>query len=59
VACPTYKDKGTADLVKGYLSYIVSDEGQQAAAKQAGSAPLPASVQQEAQGIVDKIKAQG
>jgi phosphate transport system substrate-binding protein len=59
VACPTYKDKGTADLVKGYLSYIISDEGQQAAAKQAGSAPLPASVQQEAQGIVDKIKAQG
>ena len=59
IACPTYKDKATADRVKGYLSYIVSDEGQQAAAKSAGSAPLADSLQQEAKGIVDKIKAQG
>ena len=59
LACPTYSDKGAADRVKGYLSYIISDEGQQAAAKAAGSAPLPASLQQEAQGIVEKIKAQG
>ena len=31
IACQTYEDQAEADLVKGYLSYIVSDEGQQAA----------------------------
>ena len=59
IACQTYDDKKTADLVKGYLSYVISSEGQDAAAKTAGSAPLPASLQQEAQGIVEKIAAKG
>ena len=59
IACPTYDDQKTADLVKGYLSYIVSDEGQQASAKTAGSAPLPASMQKDAAEIVDTIKAKG
>ena len=40
IACPTYDD-AKADLVKGFLSYVVSDEGQQAARRQRrlGSAP--------------------
>jgi phosphate transport system substrate-binding protein len=59
IACQTYEDAATADLVKGYLSYIVSDEGQNAAAESAGSAPLSDALQEEAQGIVDGIKAQG
>lgn len=54
IACPTYsKDK--ADLVKGFLSYVVGDKGQQAAAKNAGSAPIPASFATKAQKIVDSI----
>jgi phosphate transport system substrate-binding protein len=57
IACQTYDDQKTADLVKGYLSYIVSDEGQQAAAETAGSAPLPASLQEQASSIVDGISA--
>jgi phosphate transport system substrate-binding protein len=59
IACQTYEDAATADLVKGYLSYIVSDEGQDAAAETAGSAPLSDALQEEAKGIVDGIKAQG
>lgn len=59
IACQTYEDQNTADLVKGYLTYIVSDEGQQAAAETAGSAPLSDTLQEEAQGIVEGIKAQG
>ena len=31
VACQTYESADEADLVKGYLEYIVSDEGQAAA----------------------------
>jgi phosphate transport system substrate-binding protein len=58
LACPTYPDQETADLVKAYLSYIVSDEGQQAAAESAGSAPLSADLAEEAQGIVEGIAAE-
>lgn len=59
IACPTYSEKSTAELVKGYLSYVVSDEGQQAAAKTAGSAPLSRKLQQEAEDVVDRIDARG
>jgi phosphate transport system substrate-binding protein len=57
IACQTYDDANDAALVKGFLSYVVSEEGQQAAAEQAGSAPLDAELAQEAAGIVDKIAA--
>lgn len=57
IACQHY-DAKDADLVKGYLSYVVSTEGQQAAAEAAGSAPLESSLQQQAAAIVDKIAAQ-
>ncbi|MCW2856402.1 MAG: phosphate transporter substrate-binding protein [Marmoricola sp.] len=56
IACPTY-DKAKADLVKGFLSYIISTAGQAEAAKNAGSAPLPASLQAKAAAIVDTISA--
>ena len=57
IACPTYDDAKTADLVKGYLSYVVSDDGQAAAAKAAGSAPLSGTLTDEAAKQVDTIKA--
>ncbi|MBD3923483.1 phosphate ABC transporter substrate-binding protein PstS [Nocardioides cavernae] len=57
IACQTYEDQAEADLVSGYLSYIVSDEGQAAASQEAGSAPLSASVAEQAQSIVDAISA--
>jgi phosphate transport system substrate-binding protein len=57
IACQHYDDANEAAMVKGYLSYIVSDAGQQTAAEQAGSAPLEASIASEAQGIVAKIAA--
>lgn len=57
IACQTYEDANEADLVKGFLSYIVSDEGQQAAAEQAGSAPLDATLAARASEIVGAISA--
>ena len=57
IACQHYDKASDADLVKGYLSYVVSEEGQKAAAEQAGSAPLESSLQKEAASIVDKIAA--
>jgi phosphate transport system substrate-binding protein len=40
LACTQYKDANQAALVGGYLKYMVSPEGQKAAASNAGSAPL-------------------
>jgi phosphate transport system substrate-binding protein len=55
LACPTYSDSSTADTVKGYLTYVVSSEGQQAAAATAGSAPLTPKLSQKATSIISKI----
>jgi phosphate transport system substrate-binding protein len=41
MACSKYSDAAKANLVKGFLTYTTSAEGQQAAAQAAGSAPLP------------------
>jgi phosphate transport system substrate-binding protein len=57
IACPTYKDAKTANLVKGYLSYVVSSDGQAAAGKAAGSAPLSSSLSSSASSAVKKISA--
>ena len=55
IACQHYDDQGTADLVKGYLSYVLSDEGQSSAAENVGSAQLDPALQDEATGIVENI----
>jgi phosphate transport system substrate-binding protein len=56
IACPTY-DGDKADLVKAFLTYVVSTDGQQEAADNAGSAPLPDTLQQKAEEIIDSISA--
>jgi phosphate transport system substrate-binding protein len=56
IACPTY-DRAKADIVKKFLTYAISSDGQQAAADNAGSAPLPSSLQEKAQAIIDTIAA--
>ncbi|MCR4512691.1 phosphate ABC transporter substrate-binding protein PstS [Aeromicrobium sp. 50.2.37] len=40
MACESYDDAAKADLVKGWLEYVSSEQGQKEAADQAGSAPL-------------------
>jgi phosphate transport system substrate-binding protein len=58
IACPTYADKAKAELVKSYLSYVVGPDGQAAAAKTAGSAPLSDQLSTDAVAVVEKIAAQ-
>jgi phosphate transport system substrate-binding protein len=55
VGCVRYDDPGTADAVKALVGHVVSDEGQQAAAEAAGSAPLSSTLREQAQGAVDAI----
>jgi len=59
VACTKYSDATKGNLVKGFLNYAVSSEGQQAAAKNAGSAPLPASLAAQAKTSIDSITTGG
>jgi len=42
IVCQQYADAAKADLVKAYIGYITSSEGQKAAASSAGAAPLSA-----------------
>ena len=57
IACPTYDDQATADIVKGFGQYVVSEAGQKAAAANALSAPLPSEIAERATSILDQIAA--
>jgi phosphate transport system substrate-binding protein len=54
--CTKYDSADTAKLVKGFFGHIISAEGQDAAAKNAGSAPLSDSQRQQEQPAVDAIR---
>lgn len=56
VACVEYQDKSVVDLVKAYLTYVVSAEGQDAAASNAGSAPISADFRTKAEAAIAAIK---
>jgi phosphate transport system substrate-binding protein len=55
LVCSTYADQGTADLVKAFGSYVISEEGQNAAASAAGSAPITDDLRTKAQAAIDTI----
>lgn len=59
IACQTYGDPDEAALVKSYLAYAISSEGQDAAQENAGSAPLDSAVADKAKAIVERISAKG
>jgi phosphate transport system substrate-binding protein len=57
IGCVTYDDRATADNVQAFLGYVISEDGQQAAADNAGSAPITDDLREQAQGAVDAISA--
>ena len=57
IGCTQYKSAAEAAVVKGYLEYAISPEGQQAAAENAGSAPLSAALTKKITPAVEAIKA--
>ncbi|MCS5508846.1 phosphate ABC transporter substrate-binding protein PstS [Curtobacterium flaccumfaciens pv. flaccumfaciens] len=56
IACQEYKDADKAELVKGYLDYVVSSAAQDAAAKEAKSAALSSDLASKAKDAVASIK---
>ncbi|MGX1162765.1 phosphate ABC transporter substrate-binding protein (PhoT family) [Arthrobacter sp. SLBN-100] len=56
IVCSTYDSQETVDLVKAFENYVVSEEGQQAAADSAKSAPLSSELAGKAAKAVESIK---
>jgi phosphate transport system substrate-binding protein len=56
IACQEYEDPAVGEIVRAYLSYVTSTEGQQAAADQAGSAPLSDAVAAQVKTAVESIE---
>ena len=53
--CTKYADATKGALVKAFMTYVVSADGQAAAAKSAGSAPLPTALATQAKASIDSI----
>ena len=59
IVCTQYEDQATADLVKAFMLYVGSEEGQQAAADAAGSAPISQGLRDQITPVVESISAAG
>jgi phosphate transport system substrate-binding protein len=55
IGCVQYDDQAKADAVQAFESYVISEDGQQAAAKNAGSSPITDDARSAAQTVVDAI----
>jgi phosphate transport system substrate-binding protein len=55
IGCVEYADQATADAVKAFMTYVISEDGQSAAAEAAGSAPITEDARTAAQTVVDAI----
>ena len=56
VACSQYTNSSDAALAQAYLAYVISSAGQQAAAANAGSAPISATLAAQAATVVEAIR---
>ncbi|MGL5867010.1 MAG: phosphate ABC transporter substrate-binding protein PstS [Dermatophilaceae bacterium] len=57
IVCSSYKDAATADVVKDFVGYVVSEEGQKASAEAAGSAPISADLRAKAEASLKLVTA--
>ncbi|MFB8387217.1 phosphate ABC transporter substrate-binding protein PstS [Microbacterium sp. NPDC055910] len=55
IACQSYDDAATADLVREYFTFVTSAEGQDIAADAAGSAPISDSLRDRLTAAIDLI----
>ncbi|QEO15291.1 phosphate ABC transporter substrate-binding protein PstS [Agromyces intestinalis] len=56
IVCQEYADATQGELVREYVSYIASDEGQAVAAENAGSAPLSADLSAKVAAALETVK---
>lgn len=55
IVCSNYDDAATADIVKNFVGYVISEEGQNTAAEAAGSAPISEDLRTQAQETIDLV----
>ncbi|SDT23843.1 phosphate ABC transporter substrate-binding protein PstS [Microterricola viridarii] len=56
IVCTDYADAKVGELVKSYVGFMASDEGQKEAAASAGAAPLSAELQTKVADVIASIK---
>jgi len=56
IACREYADEREGELVRNYLQWVASAEGQDAAAEDAGSAPISDALRERVEAAVDGIR---
>jgi phosphate transport system substrate-binding protein len=56
IACTRYATAEEAGAVKGYLEWVIDPEGQEVAAKETRTIPLPASLRKRIQPAVEAIE---
>ncbi|MFK4760510.1 phosphate ABC transporter substrate-binding protein PstS [Microbacterium sp. ZW T5_45] len=56
IGCEQYEDSTVAELVMAYFTYIASEEGQDAAADNAGSAPISDGLREQVLAAIDLIQ---
>jgi len=56
IACQEYADAEAGELVKAYLGYVASEEGQAEAAESAGAAPISADLSAKVAAAIESIK---
>ena len=56
IGCSEYTDSNVGAMVKDYFTYVASAEGQEAAAAEAGNAPLSDEIREQAMAAIDQIK---
>lgn len=59
IYCNQYGDQETTDLAKAFATYVVSEEGQQAASDVAGNAPISEATREKAMESIDAMGVQG
>jgi len=57
IGCVRYDDQAKADAVKAFEAYVISEDGQSAAAEAAGSSPISDGLREQAQTAIDAITA--
>lgn len=55
IMCPKYENAQTAQLVRAFQSYVISEAGQHVSAKHAGSAPITDTMRKKAQAAIARI----
>ena len=56
IVCTEYADPDKAELVKAYVGYMASAEGQAEAAKSAGAAPMETELQDKVAAVLESVK---